>query len=60
MSMIYRNKKNQKLYSVVNMNITDATNNCDGKKMVLYHPNDNATKMYVREYTEFLEKFEFI
>lgn len=50
-----RNKKNLKLYKVLD-EVTNSTNENDGQVMVLYQ--DLKGKKYVREKSEFLEKFE--
>ena len=57
----YVNKKNGNAYFAEQV-VTNATNNLDGQQMVLYYPcgKDNTphwTRPFVREYTEFLEKF---
>jgi hypothetical protein len=54
-NLSYRNKKNQKLYTVLNLDIINCTNAVDGQRMVLY-TIDNKT--FVREYDEFMTKFE--
>lgn len=53
---LWKNKKNQELYSVIGT-LINATNSNDGEKMVLYSKNN---KYFVREYNEFLLKFERI
>ena len=54
---VYKNNKNNYTYYVENFNITNATNANDGQRMVLYK---RRNKFYVREYTEFLQKFTFL
>ncbi|SJZ65460.1 hypothetical protein SAMN02745174_01192 [Cetobacterium ceti] len=54
MKNLWRNKKNGKLYEVLSTAI-NATNKDDGVIMVLY-TIDN--RLFVREYNEFLVKFE--
>jgi hypothetical protein len=56
---IWKNKKNNELYKVLDGNVMDCTNSANEKRMVLYI---NFTKelQFVREYEEFLEKFTFI
>lgn len=48
-------KKTGKLYVALGV-IINATNACDGQKMVLYANEHGMT--FVREYEEFWEKFE--
>lgn len=50
----YRNKKNGKIYIVLGK-VTDCTNERDGTVCILY---TDETKLFVREKTEFFEKFE--
>ena len=56
---IWKNKKTNELYKVLDCNVMDCTNSANEKRMVLYI---NFTKelQFVREYEEFLEKFTFI
>ena len=54
--MFYKNKKNKNIYNFLGI-IRDCTNKNDGTEMALYQ-KDNM--MFVREYKEFLEKFEQI
>jgi len=54
--MNYKNKKNGSIYTALNYEIINATNAQDGEKMVLY--TDNKGGLYVREYREFMMKFE--
>ena len=51
----YRKKKNQKIYTVLNMDVINCTNEVDGQRMVFYQIEG---KQFVREYEEFLAKFE--
>ena len=53
--MKYRNKKNQKNYYVLNMEVINCTNEVDGQRMVLYTIEG---RQFVREYGEFMQKFE--
>jgi len=53
--MIYRNKKNQKHYTVLNVDVINCRNEVDGQRMVLYTIEG---LQFVREYEEFMEKFE--
>ena len=55
--MKYRNKKNQKIYTVLNSDIINCTNEVDGQRMVLYTIDG---KQFVREYEEFMMKFEVV
>lgn len=52
--MLYKNKKNGKLYTYLNTCI-NATNSLDGQQMVLY-TKDNL--LFVREKSEFFNKFD--
>ena len=58
--MYVKNKKNKKLYTVLNTNIINCTNEQDGQKMVLYTGSDKegCLQIFVREINEFFEKFE--
>ena len=49
--MIYRNKKNQKHYTVLNVDVLNCTNEVDGQRMVLYTIEG---LQFVREYEEFM------
>ena len=51
----YRNKKNQNIYTVLNMDVINCTNEVDGQRMVLY---TTGGRQFVREYEEFMAKFE--
>jgi len=54
--MLYRNKKNGKIYFVLSESIIDATNGRETEEpMVLYTNEDN---FFVRKQSEFFEKFE--
>ena len=56
---IYRNKKNKKLYKVLNNNVINATNANDNDTMVLYIVLDDKRNLqFVREINEFCLKFE--
>ena len=52
----YIHSKTGCIYYVINSNVINATNKDDGKIMVLYTKNNN--QMFIREKTEFLEKFK--
>ena len=51
----YRNKKNQKIYTVLDLDLINCTNAVDGQRMVLYTIDG---KQFAREYKEFMLKFE--
>ena len=53
----YRNRKNQKVYTVLDLDIINCTNEVDGQRMVLYTIDG---KQFVREYDEFMVKFEAV
>ncbi|MCP4336499.1 MAG: hypothetical protein GY679_01450 [Mycoplasma sp.] len=55
--MLVKNKKNKEVYSVIDDETINATNELEGQKMVTYIKGE---QMYVREYSEFWEKFEII
>lgn len=58
---IYRNKKNKKLYRVLNNNVINATNANSNDIMVLYVVvEDKRNLQFVREINEFSIKFEKI
>lgn len=54
--MNYKNKKNGKIYTVLAEDIINSTNSNDGQRMILY--TDNNGNLYVREYSEFMVKFD--
>lgn len=54
--MIYKNKKNRKLYKLIALG-TDTTNCRDGTSVVVYCPCDNEQSIYIRDKIEFDEKF---
>lgn len=56
--MKFRHKKTGNIYRVIALGI-DATNSRDGRHVVVYCP-DNGTAVYVRDQSEFDEKFEKI
>lgn len=56
MSRIYKNKKSGELYHVICTAI-DCTNSRDGTKVVIYRKMFVYDEIFVREETEFLEKF---
>jgi hypothetical protein len=53
----YRNKKNGNIY-IRDKNVINATNSNDGQVMVLYRKEEDYDNWYVREISEFYEKFE--
>ncbi len=54
----WRNVRNQHIYVVEDDCVTDASNDGQGKRMVLYRREESGPRtLYVREYYEFLEKF---
>jgi hypothetical protein len=55
----YRNKKTGDLY-LVHFNAMDATNTRDGQMVVVYTPKDDYSQIFVRNATEFDEKFELL
>jgi hypothetical protein len=55
--MLYRHIKSGTLYQVIEDNVVDATNGEHKKAMVLYKHVD-AEQLYVRDWVEFMEKFE--
>jgi hypothetical protein len=46
-------------YYILNNNVINATNENDGKKMILYY-SYQTDQHYVREEKEFFEKFEVV
>lgn len=52
---LWVNNKTGNIYEAINYCVTNATNAQDGQNMVFY--TDMKGTPYVREYTEFLEKF---
>lgn len=53
-----RHKKSGKIYTITNVNAIDVTNSRDGLPVIIYKNEDGKT--FVREKTEFEEKFERI
>lgn len=51
-------KKTGKEYTILDDNIINCTNANDQERMVLYVNNDDISRLFVRKYEEFLEKFE--
>ncbi len=49
--------KTDNLYVIINDNIINSTNNSDGEVMVLYKRLDDSGDWYVREKSEFINKF---
>jgi len=62
MDIIAKHKKTGNLYKVIDFPI-NATNINDGQLMVLYsgkRKNSDEMGIFVREYTDFFEKFEIV
>ncbi len=58
--MEYIHLKSKKIYDVVSLDVTNATNAQDGQRMVVYigDKRDGSGKsIFVREFNEFNEKF---
>ena len=55
--MRYRNKKNKHIYKILNYAI-NCTNAQDGQQMCIYYNEENESQLFVREVSEFNEKFE--
>ncbi len=56
----YRNIKNGNTYEVIRDDVLNCTNVNDGQIMVLYKSQKSPELLFVREKTEFLQKFELI
>ena len=56
----YRNIKNGNTYEVIRDDVINCTNVNDGQIMVLYKSQKSSELLFVREKTEFLQKFELI
>jgi hypothetical protein len=52
----YRHNKTGKLYFLIG-NATDCTNSRDGTEVVIYFQVGNISRTFVREKSEFLQKF---
>ena len=57
--MLYKNKKTGKIYKHLAIGI-DKTNSRNGELVVIYCPDDNEHTIFVREQSEFEEKFEIL
>ena len=57
--MRYRNKKNGNTYRMLARGI-DTTNGRNGTLVVVYCPDDNSHSIYVRDESEFFQKFDCI
>lgn len=57
-SLWVKNKKNGKIYLVIDRDVVNATNSQDGQRMILYI--DENGDYYVREFEEFYNKFVII
>lgn len=55
--MLFKHKKTGKLYRHMAF-ATDATNSRDGLNVVVYCEEDNPQSVFVRETSEFFDKFE--
>lgn len=53
----WRNKKSGGLYHIYDKAI-DCTNERDGLKVIIYHQKSDYVRVFVREESEFYEKFE--
>lgn len=59
--MLYKHNKTNEIYDVVNTNVINATNGeQDQQKMVMYYPVLDQDKIFVREKSEFFEKFTLL
>jgi hypothetical protein len=56
MHRFYKNNKTGDLYLLLAFGV-DTTNSRDGSSVVIYCPDDKENTIYVREETEFYEKF---
>ena len=56
----YRNNKNGNLYEVIREDVINCTNANDGQIMVMYKSLNNPEKLFVREISEFQNKFTLI
>lgn len=55
---LFEHIKTGNLYVVLTDNAINATNgDTDGYRMVVYMPKDNVTKIYTREYGQFMARF---
>jgi len=52
-----KNIKNKQLYQVLDVNVANCTNANEGQRMVLYQKDGVK---FVREFSEFIEKFELL
>jgi hypothetical protein len=57
--MIFKNKKSGKLYRWLASGI-DCTNIRDGTRVVIYRVESDPVGVFVREESEFFEKFEMV
>lgn len=65
MVKLVKNKKNKKMYRILQEDIVNKTNSNDGQIMIMYAPVDEIkkkvlNKYFVREKNEFYDKFELI
>jgi len=57
----FKHLKTNKTYLVIDDEVVNATNKNDGQKMVIYfgrNREDTSNDVFVREYSEFHEKFK--
>lgn len=58
---LYKNKKTDRVYEILNDTVFNATNAQNGQRMILYKlVNMNTNMIFVREKEEFFEKFELV
>ena len=56
----FKNIKNGNIYEVIREDVINCTNANDGQTMVLYKSEKSPDLLFVREKSEFLQKFELI
>lgn len=56
---LFRNKSTGQYYKVENIAI-DATNERNGRSVVIYRRSDTYSPVFVRDLPEFTEKFEMV
>jgi hypothetical protein len=54
---LWRHKKTGRIYWRM-VSCLDCTNSRDGTQVIVYCPDDEQTTIYVREWTEFEDRFE--
>ena len=55
-----KNLKNGNIYEIIREDIINCTNSNDGELMVMYKNDKFPDKIFVREKTEFYQKFEIL